>query len=462
MASVLHDCGRFTQPMERLRLIEAVAGIAPDPLRVEFSDHAMTHLMFLVRDCAAANCLDLLVDELAPRLEPSYLAELRRLHDEWNGLDQRFTDVEWQMLRAQLESLSLANLDDIYRRTRRFDFQSPPEHCHSVWNVFAYLAGLNSGDRVPRFMIFLWLVTDQLPSGRATPVRDLLDHKAREWRITEAFQRERYRLDRAPDQQRWDPALLILIEQVPLTAEFTVQHWKQWSAETMPIPGEDRFVPEEALEETVQEIVAAAEADAPLPFGRLRIEFLLPTELLNLPVEGWSKEIDPFDGPVPLYRYHPVMVRSLERIRDRRRLAEWRRRWHSLHNDPRAAEWLASRGPGHMLEEEITRDERIVTMVLSEPPPGGPDGAAREIRIALRTGIPIVIWHRSLPPSPPFLQLIEELVAGGGMAELPDRASKLRITASMADDENEVGRGLVLLWDDPFRMPGGLGAATGR
>lgn len=463
IAAVLHESGRFALAAQRTDLIAAVTRRSPDPLRVEPSDHGMTHLTFLVRDCTAAHCLDVLVEELATRLDRPAVDRVRRLRDEWNGLDNYFSDADWLQMRNHLESVDLANLHDLYRRTVRFGFGAPPPHCRNVWHVFAHLAGFNGGEqRVPPCMLFVWLVADQLPGDRAEPLRRLLDRLAQQWGITDAFQRARYRLSPAPGAERWDAALLILIEPATIAPHFAVRHWYQWSPDEWPVPGEDQLVPRDGLELAVQDIVAAAEADATAGFGRLRIEFLLPVDLLNLPVERWSKENDPADGPVPLYRHHPVVVRSLERIRDRRRHLAWRTRWHTLQEAPHAADWVASKGAGHRLEEEITRDERIVTMVLSEPPPGSSEGAAREIRIALRTGIPIVIWHRSEPPGPPFLRLVEDLVAGGGMAELPDRASQLRITASMNEDEMGTGRGLVLLWDDPSRLPGEFGTASGK
>jgi hypothetical protein len=74
--------------------------------------------------------------------------------------------------------------------------------------------------------------------------------------------------------------------------------------------------------------------------------------------------------------------------------------------------------------------------------------------------VPIVIWHRFGPPTPTFVELITLLFGSGGMAELPDRARRLRITTSMNQDEGRVGHGLVLLWDDPSCLPGEFGATA--
>ena len=455
IAALLNDCGCFAEVAERDRLIAAVTERYFDELRIDAHLEALDHLRAIVGDCAAAECLGDLVAVVDAELRP-YPADrekLHQLHDEWNAAAYFGAD-EWGILRSGLQHLVLTNLHDLYRRALPHDFRRPPAHCTDAWYAFAHLAGLNGGDeRVPPCTIFLWLITRQLPGDRAGPLRTTLDRLVQQWGITGPFQRASYGLSQSAATGSWDPTLLIAID-FDRPGLYSVVHWTQWRPEQQFNRGDGRIVPRAGLEAAVQAIVASAESSWPSGAGGLRLEFLLPLDLLNLPVDQWSKERDPDDGPVPLYRHYPVVVRSLDRIRDPRRRRVWNQRWSRLRDHPRSVEFLASRGPDHRLEEEIQREERIVTMILSEPPPGRSDGAAREIRIAIRTGVPIVIWHRSELPTPTFLDMVESLVADGGMAELPDRASRLRITTSMNEDDREVGQGLVLLWDDPSRLPG--------
>ncbi|MDY7085138.1 MAG: hypothetical protein SYR96_08545 [Actinomycetota bacterium] len=463
IATLLVDCGRFTEVAERDHLITAITHRHFRELPVEAHAGASAHLRAIVACCAAEECLDELVAvvEVDFRLLPGDVMRLRQLHDEWNAA-VNFGDDDWRILRAGLEHLVLANLHDLYRRALPNQFRRPPIHCTDAWHAFAQLAGLNGDDeRVPPWTIFLWSIISLLPGERAAPLRITLDRLVQRWGITGPFQRAIYGLTQSVATGRWDPTLMIAID-FDRPDLYSVVHWTQWTPAQPFDRGEGRIVPRAGLEAAVQAIVASAESSWPSGGGGLRLEFLLPLELLNLPVEQWSKERDPDDGPVPLYRHYPVVVRSLDRIRDPRRHRVWNQRWGRLRDRPRSVEFLASRGAAHRLEEEIQREERIVTMILSEPPPGRSDGAAREIRIAIRTGVPIVIWHRSHPPTPPFLELVESLVADGGMADLPDRASRLRITTSMTDDDRQVGRGLVLLWDDPSRLPGEFERPRGK
>ncbi|MBL7254242.1 VMAP-C domain-containing protein [Paractinoplanes lichenicola] len=463
--ALLNESGGLSDSGDRDRLIAAVTARHYGDLRVEPGAGTAEHLTHIVRDCAAAECLGHLVDVLEQdsRLRSPALLTLRQLYDEWNAAVV-FDDDDWWSLRAELATVTLTNLHDLYRRATPFGFSSPPPHCDDAWRMFVYLAGLNESDeRVPPCTIFLWSIADLLPAGEQgpNPLRRLLDRLVRRWDIVGPFQRAVYSLPRVPVDQRWDPTLLIAID-FDRPDLFSVVSWTQWSRTDRFKRGIGRVVPQAGLEAAVQEIVATAERSwLGGDDGQLRLEFLLPFELLNLPVERWRKEHDPVDGPVPLYMHYPVVVRSLDRIRKGGRRA-WNKRWHSLRRSPHGVDWLASRGADHRLEEEIQREERIVTMILSEPPPGRQDGAAREIRIAIRTGVPIVIWHRTEPPSRSFLRLVENLIFDGGMAELPDRASQLRITASMNEDGGGVGQDLVLLWDDPSRLPGEFVVTAGE
>lgn len=456
---MLHQSGSFSTIEDRTSLVEGVSARSSGDLVVEPIDHERTHLMFIVQECAGADCLETLIAVSEGYLRPHQLLDLQQLRDEWNAA-MILSDADWRLLRTELESLRLANLHDLYRRTVPYEFRPPPSYCVDPWRVFAHLVGLNGGtDRVPPCMLFLWLVADLLPGSKAVALQGILARLVQKWDIAGAFQRACSGLTRTTVGRRWDPTLLIAID-FDRPGFFSVISWTQWASDQQFKRGRDRIAPKAGLEMAVQEIVASAEAQWPSGYGKLRIEFLLPLDLLNLPVEQWSKEMDPDDGPIQLYKDYPVVVRSLDRIRDLRRRRVWHQRWNTLHESPESAQWLPSGGPLHSLLEEISRDERIVTMILSEPPPGSSDGAAREIRIAIHTGVPIVIWHRTEAPASPFYELIESLIVGGGMADLPDRASKLRITTSMNEDDRGVGQGLVLLWDDPSRLPGEFGSTT--
>ncbi|BCJ40513.1 hypothetical protein GCM10010168_81530 [Actinoplanes ianthinogenes] len=460
IADILVRSHAFETVPDRERLLHAVSeryhGIPP----VEPVHHAMTHLRLIVRTCAGVDCLALLVEQARTRLDGPATLRLLQLADEWDGV-QNFSDDEWRTIRdifQQLDIARVSNINELFRRAVRSRLPAPPAHCRSPWHIFVHLAGLNADDQgVPLFMVFLWQVADAVEDAVGRPLKRLVNQLGQKWGITAALQRRLW----APPLAEAGPAqsmLLILIDHHPLhELRYTVTYWYQWDPDRWaPHRGADQVVERPMLESAVRAIVETVESQWPLDGGPLRLEFVLPMTLLNLPVERWSKEIDPDDGPVPFYRHYPVVVRSLDRIQERTRHRVWRRRWQVLRDTPGATVCLYSTGDPPRLEQDIVLDERVVTLVLSASPEQ-PNGA-REIRVAIRTGVPVLLWHRGGAPDQRFQQAVEDLLAYGGIVELPDRAQRLRITSSRDDDDlADTGRNLVLLWDDPSRLPDELG-----
>ena len=451
---VLERSGRFTEFPSRLSLVERVSIRRGVNIAVAPVDHERSHLNFLVRACAAEECLGDLTAEAGRDLDEQALWRLRQLNDEWDGI-AHFSDRDWLAIKETLFQVDVSNGKALFHAVRRSN--PPPVHCRSVWHLFAYLAGSNADEQgVPLFMIFLAMVAYQVETRLNRPLRALLTRLASDWNITSSFQRASLQRLRAIGSYEQNAALLILIDPHPLNAEiYTVMHWYGWSEDRdVLVKGGDQIVPRERLEGAVQLIVQAAEEHWPIDDRPLRIEFILPFVLLNLPVEQWPKEYDPDDGPVPLYQHYAVVVRSLDRIRNPGRHRVWRTRWRMLEESPTLVNCQFAEDVPDWLEQTINLDRRIVAVVLSEPPELPTSDGMSQIRIAIRTGIPIIIWHRSDPPDLEFRRAVDDLFTYGEIAEVPDRAYELRLRPPVSDDgQAGVGTNLVLLWDDPVRLP---------
>jgi hypothetical protein len=453
MVQVLESSHRFARLPQRHTLITRVSMRRRIELSVPSVDHERTHLQFIVRACAQQQCLADLVEAVKGDLDEQLVWRLRQLNDEWDG-SSNFELDRWKVIKGILEQADVSNRSSLFRAAQ--PQTPPPQHCRNVWHLFAYLAGSNANDQgVPLYMIFLRLVADQLESSLGRPLKRLLSQLASEWNITGSFQRVFFERSRDVGGGDQNAALLILIDPHRMMADtYTVTHWYGWSADrgTL-VKGGDQVVARDGLEGAVQRIVQAAETAWPTDDRRLRIEFILPFDLLNAPVERWPKEIDPA-GPVPLYKHYSVVVRSLDRIRDPARHRVWRARWRMLEQSPTLARCQYSEDVPQRLEETITLDSRVVAVVLSEPPELLAGDGMSEIRMAIRTGVPIIVWHRSERPDAAFRRAVDESFNYGEIAELPDRAFELRLAPPVSDDGlAEVGRNLVLLWDDPIRLP---------
>jgi hypothetical protein len=463
IVEVLEHCGRFADHADRLALVDRVSHRRGVALAVVSVPHERTHLQFLVRACTAEDCLADLIETIQAELDEQARWRLLQLNDEWDGV-AHFSDHDWLEIKKTLLQVDVTNGNALFHAVQRR--YPPPMHCRSVWHLFAYLAGSNGDDQgVPLFMIFLHMVAYQVESRLNRPLRTLLNRLASDWDITGSFQRAALRHLRAIGSgERVAAALLILIDPHPMVPDtYTVTHWYGWRDDrAVLVNGGDRVVPRDRLESAVQHIVQDTEDRWPIDDRPLRIEFILPFELLNLPVEHWPKEYDPQDGPVPLYEHYPVVVRSLDRIRNRGRHRVWRSRWRTLEESPTLVNCQFAEDVHPRLEQTINLDRRIVAVVLSEPPVSQSSAGMSEIRIAIRTGIPIIIWHRSPHPGVEFRLAVDELFAYGEIAEVPDRVFELRLRPPLSDDSRSgsgTGPDLVLLWDDPIRLPEKYGVA---
>jgi hypothetical protein len=457
MAGELRESGCFSTLDNRQELIDAIGERSGNPFAVAPDPHEMTHLLLIVRSCGRRECIDTLVECAGEMIRGSGELRLLQLRDEWDATAW-FTETDWYTIRSTLLPLTLNNAVELFRNATSRRLARPPTHSSNIWHIFTYLASLGGDESVPLFMIFLRLVADQLEVERARPLKRVLDRLAGDWDITEAFQRATWVHGRAPTGSS-RPRLQILIEPYPLEpGAFTVTYWSQWDPEAWsPRRGTHRRVRGAQLEEAVEQIVQAVEAGWPSGEGQLLVEFILPLELLDLPVETWRVAMGPQETPKPLLRRYPVVVRSLERMRTPAR-NPWCNRWNMLMDSPPPPARIFGQDAAGRLEQ-VLADERIAVLVLGAPPEPSEEGG-REIRTATEAGIPIIMWCRRKSPGITFRQAVDDVLIKGGAAELPNRVWALRITASMNDNAmaSNVWRDIVLLWDDPYRVPPEIGS----
>ncbi|WP_285474716.1 hypothetical protein [Actinoplanes sp. NBRC 101535] len=457
MAQALQRTHRLTTLNRRVELVRHVGSHNSFPLSVPEVPEERTHLHLIVDECARQDCLTDLVDAVeALHLGDEYaMLRLRQLNDEWDGSAQFSDPEQWWQIKDILKQIPLTNGFALFTAAQRDN--PAPAHCRTVWHLFAHLAGSNSGEQgVPLFMIFLWMVADQIETRYARPLKHLLAQLATEWNITGPFLRLALERIRTVGSTARHATLLILIDPHETDAlTYTVRHWYGWDADPgVLVHRGDAEAAESALPDRVREIVRTAESRFPLDDRRLRIEFVLPDHLLNLPVEQWAKEYDSAGDPVPLYLSYAVVVRSLERMRNRHRHAFWWQRWRTVADTPGFALSRHAQDHPHGLAESIAQDTRIVALVLSGPPEPVRSDGMKEIGMAVRAGIPIIVWHRRRAPTPQFREIVDNSIRFGEITELPDRAFRLRLAHWVDDDERaDISRNLVVLWDDPIRVP---------
>lgn len=403
-------------------------------------------------------------------LEPgtAELMQLHRLRDEWEAVDL-LQPSDWTVLRPVLEQTSPKTLGLLCQQATGHRVAGPPVWCGNAWDVFVHLAGTNAeADGVPPNVLFLELLAREVGDDIAQHIHRRNREQAREYELTAALAQRRA----AAEAEEISAATAYLVVQIepdldPRPDEedsperYWVSHHRQWRGPEVwhSRLGPRRLVDADGLEGTIENIIDQMETEWSDRPGTVAVEFVLPWELLNAEVEWWRKETSSA-RPTVLAMDYPIVVRSLERLRTQRWHRYWHQRWDQLRRAPASSVVQVSTPSGKdyltRLDIDLRSDERIVSLVLSEPPihPGSP--GQQEVEAAMRAGLPVVIWHRSDCTSSAFREAVDRLTADGGLADLPQRTKQLRLDALRQEPElrdEHIGRHVTILWDDPERKP---------
>ncbi|MFD8494596.1 hypothetical protein [Amycolatopsis sp. NPDC059657] len=331
------------------------------------------------------------------------------------------------------------------------DHQRPEE-------ALAFLEQVNARpDGVPPLLVFVEYLARHLGDQRCEQLREWNDRQAN--RIGIAEKMRALRLEHAEPVPRGGDLmayLVIRMERDLLDADrYTLTHWRQvdlggWH----PLRGDSFAGDMDEIRRHVAELIADAETGWAQDAANVRVEFLLPFELLNLPVDQWDLESG--SGlPRPMGLSYQVVVRSLDRARAPRWHREWRRRWTLLKEMRPGAEmtdhwlWSEAAKPRQLtgLEARLAIERDVLSLVLRTRPA---DSELSEVLVGLRTGIPVMVWSRADGPRSAFEAAVREMQADLGA--LPEQARRLRSRASQsARPRSHVGNRVTVLWDDPER-----------
>lgn len=381
---------------------------------------------------------------------PETLRLLPQLADEWQALEL-LPDADWSALRALLVDLESPTLAMLGRRAAGGRIGALPGHCTTAWSTFLYLMGLNvpaSGLPPAAELLVLLAEDDQFLRMHREPgarvLWDWLDGWARAWSLEEELNRAR-RLARQEEGAREERLLMLQLAPDLLASDgYTLSRWVGSGHDL--VPGEEKQVTAGEVASAVADVIAEEVRTAGATQALTAVELILPLALLNLPADLMRR-----DGIAGIgLRDRPVVVRSLERLRNLATHGRWARRWDQLNASgaTSSVHWnrLDDEVGTSELDARLSSDTGLVGCVLSAPPGVGNARGDREATTALRLGIPVLLWDIEDCSRPDFRAAAEELLSRGRLVDLPSRLLDLR-RRSLA------GERLVLLWDDPYRQP---------
>jgi hypothetical protein len=387
------------------------------------------------------------VGELVPEplLTPGERRELRALAD--------------KVMERGLKAGYATTLPTIYQHAVGPVGPSPTRDVRELQGILAELEELTNGpDGVPPLTVFVCELAEHTDGETAAALRGWIRGFTARLGVSQA-QLDRHR--QFPLEAAWPErgGTYLVIECRPaVTApdRFQFTAWLQKG----PGPGTtlhrgNRPRPLAELADLLEELLTSQPIVVNREDPDLNIEFVLPRELLNEPLDQLNVSIAGLHRRLGID--YPVMLRSLDRMRERALHHNWRRKWDRLREDPARAEihWIGA--PGEFDQDLLYRrlcDQSIVATAMPFPSrPSDPD----EVLIGLHAGIPIMVFCRHLREVESFTSEVKRLL-GPDLSLLPSRLLSLRKQADLGDgtgrpEDEPLGLHLSAIVDDADRIP---------
>lgn len=180
---------------------------------------------------------------------------------------------------------------------------------------------------------------------------------------------------------------------------------------------------------------------------KVLVEFILPRELLSQAVDQWTDEFKE-----PLGACLPVVVRSLERLREPARQRGWQQCWnHLLACRERAllhSLWWLEEGGWRQIRGKLKEGMCIAFGFVPDVLAPRPQNVMLYL---LNAGAPVALWTRQKDGLVEFAQQFQTFSASQPLKDLPNVIRDMRYQLWADRQENTSCYHLTLLWDDPTR-----------
>ncbi|QUQ62448.1 VMAP-C domain-containing protein [Kutzneria sp. CA-103260] len=436
-----------------LELLRHKLGRGFDP--AEYSS-ARLHLFSIVMACdRERDGLQALVDTVR-ELEPESIAvdQVVALVDCMSPL-ALLPLVERNQLVALLEGASLPPLDELYQEVLGPAAHTLPSGHHTVHDVLSLLEQHNArADGLPLVLIFVERLAALTDETLAVKLREWVSQQAEHMDMTGpvAELRAAPPAVAAPRDGTGSLYLVMRIERDRLEDDrYVLSHWRSGGDDWQPVPGEDQVGTLDQIKRHVADLVDRAEDDWRRLPEPIQLEFLLPRDLMHLQVDQW---LAANDGGVErrLGVHFELALRSLDRMRNRSWHKNWWHRWRSMSTGA-PAHWCRRESANYLPELVATLADQpeICVVLLDHDVEAAAELGQDALTVALREGVPVVLWCRDAKALDEFLAVAETLVAAGPRG-LRATTRKLRSQAQRTGRDEHCGAHVSLLWDDPERI----------
>jgi hypothetical protein len=312
---------------------------------------------------------------------------------------------------------------------------------------------------VPPLLRFLEYLATYLDTPAAAELRSWVDEFAARHRI-DAGTVHQIR-DTAPQMiDTAQPSAYLVVELTPDGVDpeyFLLSAWLQYGDEPgLTLRRDDKLM---ALHELPAQVASLLVEDHHVTHRltpELTIEFVLPRRLLGHPVDQWRITIGGLERRLGIE--YPVVVRSLDRLRQQAQHHNWRRKWAWLRDNPGTAAvcWVNDPGEidGEGLYNSLLSERSTVCLALAFAPPAEGRSVADELEVGLQAGAPVLAWCRDQREPRHFAAEFQRLL-DKGLLRLPENALLLRRQAVKTQDPEDAHLGfhLTLVFDNADRVP---------
>jgi hypothetical protein len=191
---------------------------------------------------------------------------------------------------------------------------------------------------------------------------------------------------------------------------------------------------------------------------RLTVETFLPSDFLSCEIDRWEMKFSRPSAPRPLGADLTVAARSWSRVYD-----------YDMQFLPRAR-WLAKWGARPQPPDKLKRDgiykaeteedlgdlfDRLESTLAFLTLKGlSEQEAETALNALLESGVPVALWARSdCSGIATGEEIMRELLCKADFEKVPGQVRDRRAAAQRGQKDALVARELVLLWDDPGRVP---------
>lgn len=457
LVDALQEISFLRSAHERRLVLDLLRDKLGNGFHVSEYQETRAHLFSIARTCNDRRGGLTALAETLRDLEPGSLsvAYACRLIEDMSPLDL-VADFDREQLFELLDGVELPRLTELCRRVLGAAAPRLVPGRDRLVDVWSWLERQNSrADGLPPALVFVEQLANQVGNGLAAKLRWWADRQAVRMGLADQVRSLRG-LPAGPTAVGADRLYLLLQLERDLVDEhrYVLSHWRQaGDRQWRPERGEDRAGSLADIERHVAELIDNAEADWAMSTDPIALEVILPRELVHLPVDRWILSDE--GGIVRrLGTHYQLSIRSLERMRKRSWLRQWRVRWRGV-REHTGTGYVCRRGElGHLddLQAALAGHEEIAVLLLDHRIEPSADLGPDALTVALREGVPVVLWCREPSGGDEFAASAAELVTRGGLHQIRESVRTMRGRAHRTDTADHVGAHVSLIWDDPERL----------